>query len=121
MKILIAESNPELGAIWAGHLERQGREVTLCTCHEVATQTLAKTDFDMIILNMALGEAEALSVADYAAYRHPETKVIFVTSSTFFSDGSIFALCRNACACLSENTPPKDLAALVEYHLRNAA
>ncbi|MEJ1993141.1 MAG: hypothetical protein P8X50_16030, partial [Maritimibacter sp.] len=47
---------------------------------------------------------------------NPDTRVIFVTSSTFFSDGSIFAMSPNACAFLSAHTPPEDLAAVIEYH-----
>ncbi len=121
MKVLIAESNPELGAIWARHLVRQGTEVTLRMTSADATMALSEAAFDLIVLNLSLGEAEALSVADYAAYRHPESKIIFVTGSTFFTDGSIFSICPNACACLPEHTPPQDLAALVEYHLGNVA
>ncbi len=121
MKILIAESNPALGSVWAAHLERQGAAVSLLVCADSATESLTRTNFDLIILNLSLGEAEALCVADYAAFRHPKAKVIFVTASTFFTDGSIFAHCPNACACLSENTSPKDLAALVEYHLSKVA
>lgn len=121
MKILIAESNPDLGELWARHLKRQGAAVFLCTGHKYAVSALAQTRFDLVVLNLALGKAEALSVADYTAYRHPDTKVIFVTGSSFFADGSIFAHCQNACACLPETTPPQDLAALVEYHLGKAA
>ena len=33
----------------------------------------------------------AMAVADFASYRRPEARVIFVTNTSFFSDGSIFA------------------------------
>ncbi len=116
MNILIAERNPELALIWARHLERLGAEVTMVHHRDRAILTLAGSAPDMIVLALSLGEAEALSVADYAAYRHPGAKVIFVTGSSFFTDGSIFELAANACACLPEDTSPRDLAALVAYH-----
>jgi hypothetical protein len=54
-------------------------------------------------------------VADYAQYRQPDAALIFVTDTTFFSDGSIFSLIPNARAFLQSGTPPDDLAALVEH------
>jgi hypothetical protein len=42
--------------------------------------------------------------------------VIFVTDTSFFSDGSIFNLAANACAFIQTNTPPEDIAALVEHY-----
>ena len=121
MNILIAESNLDLGQIWARHLERQGARVAIAQDRDTAILTLADNRPELIVVSLSLGETEALSVADYAAYRHPGTKVIFVTRSSFFADGSIFDHCTNACACLPEDTAPGDLAALVEYHLGKAA
>ena len=122
MNILIAERNPDQGQLWARHLERQGAQVTIARDRDTAILSLAdRSAPDLIVLALSLGEAEALSVADYAAYRHPGVKVIFVTGSTFFTDGSIFELAGNACACLPEHTPPGDLAALVAYHANHAA
>jgi len=46
--------------------------------------------FDVIVLDLALEEGSALAVADFASYRHPDARVIFVTNASFFSDGSIF-------------------------------
>lgn len=121
MHVLIAEDDPELGEIWACHLRRRGAEVLLATDRDHAVKTLSSVDIDVIILSLGLGRAEAESVADYAAYRQPAAKVIFVTASTFFSDGSVFSHFSNACACLPARTEPEDLAALVEYHAGTAA
>lgn len=121
MNILIAERNKDQGLLWARHLERQGARVAMAYDRDGAILSLADTAPDLIVLALSLGEAEALSVADYAAYRHPGTKVIFVTGSSFFTDGSIFELAGNACACLPEHTQPGDLAALVAYHAQAAA
>ena len=68
------------------------------------------------MLDIVLSEGSALAVADFANYRCPRARVIFVTNTTFFSDGSIFAHSSNACAYVKTETPPEDLAAIVEHY-----
>lgn len=116
MHVLIVEGQPELGMLWQGHLARQDTDVTLVTSQEEAIDFLGQQDVDIIILDLFLGEGSALAVSDYANYRQPEARVIFVTSTSFFSDGSIFAHCANARAFVPTDTPPEDLAAMVEHY-----
>ncbi|MEJ1997771.1 MAG: response regulator [Maritimibacter sp.] len=116
MRVLLVEETPELGGLWKNHLKLLGMDTSLVTNGEAALHKLRNYHPDIIVANLDLPDAGAISVADYAAYRYPETQVIFVTSSTFFSDGSIFAMSPNACAFLSAHTPPEDLAAVIEYH-----
>ncbi|MEM7318374.1 MAG: response regulator [Pseudomonadota bacterium] len=116
MNVLIVESNPELGALWKRHLERQGAEVSLVTSQEAAILALYGEAYDIIVLDLILDQGSALAVSDFASYRRPETRVIFVTNTSFFSDGSIFAHSPNACAYVQSETPPEDLAAMVEHY-----
>ncbi|WP_171212624.1 response regulator transcription factor [Ruegeria sp. HKCCA5426] len=116
MNVLILESNPDLGRVWKRHLERQGAEVTLVAGQEAAILALYGAEFDIIVLDLVLETGSALAVADFASYRRPEARVIFVTNTTFFSDGSIFAHSPNACAYVQSETPPEDLAAMVEHY-----
>ena len=116
MKVLIVESNPDLGRVWKRHLERQGAEVELVAGQEAAILALYGTAFDIIVLDLVLESGSALAVADYANYRCPEAQVIFVTNKRFFSDGSIFEHATNACAFVQSATPPEDLAAMVDYY-----
>jgi DNA-binding response OmpR family regulator len=118
MKILIVESQPELGRLWRRHLERHGMEVACVQTQEAATAWLGLHDTDIIVLDLVLEGGSALAVADYASYRQPEARVVFVTDTTFFSDGSIFAHSGNARAFLPSSTPPEDLAAIVEHYGR---
>ncbi len=115
-RVLIVESRAELGGIWQRHLERQGMEVARARGQEEAIAHLSKNDVDIIILDLVIEEGAALAVSDYANYRRPQTRVIFVTNTSFFSDGSIFAHCANARAFVQSHTPPEDLAAMVEYY-----
>lgn len=116
MNVLIVESKPELGKLWQRHLERQGASVQTAHSQESAILALYRDDVDVIVLDLVLDHGSALAVADFASYRRPEARVIFVTNTSFFSDGSIFAHSPNACAYLQSETPPEDLAAMVEHY-----
>lgn len=116
MHVLIVESDPAIGSLWKRHLERSGATVELVAGQETAVERLALQSYAILVINLILAEGSALAIADYANYRHPDTKAIFVTNSSFFSDGSIFQHVPNACAFLPIHTRPEDLAALVEHH-----
>ncbi|NDR56865.1 response regulator [Aliiruegeria sabulilitoris] len=116
MQVLIVESSRDLGWLWKRHIERMGHEVSLAQGQAEAIAFLHDRSFQVIILDVVLEEGSAFAVSDFASYRRPAARVIFVTNTSFFSDGSIFSLASNACAFLQSETPPEDLAAMVEYH-----
>ena len=118
MDVLIVESSAELAQLWQSHLLRQGATVTIATSGDAAVDLLTENAFDVIILDLVLTRGSALAVADYAQFRLPDSSVIFVTDTTFFSDGSIFALNANARALVQTSTPPEDLAAMVAHYGR---
>lgn len=119
MNVLIVENQAALGAIWCEHISRMGAAATLRSTQDLAIEALRSVKFDVLILNLNLVDGGAMAVADYASYRRPEIKVIFVTSDSFFSDGSIFSYMANVCAMVPKRTSPEDLAALVDYHGRS--
>lgn len=116
MRVLIVEGEKDLARIWSRHLERMGMTVAHVRTQCEAIDMLGHYDADILILNLLLSDGSALAVADYASYRLPETRIIFVTNTTFFSDGSIFSFAPNACAFVQTATPPEDLAAMVEHY-----
>ena len=120
MRVLIVESNPDLGDIWKKHLARAGCEVELETSQEAAITRLHTQDVAVIVLDLVLEGGSAFAVADFASYRQPDARVVFVTNTTFFSDGSIFRHIPNARAFLQRETPPDDLAAMVSYYGQSA-
>lgn len=115
-RVLIVESEPELGRIWERHLARHGCRVRLVHDQEAACSALCEDGYDVIVLDLILRGGAALAVSDFASYRQPEARVIFVTDSAFFSDGSIFNHSPNARALLRTDGPPDDLAAIVEHY-----
>lgn len=116
MNVLIVESKPELGRLWQRHLQRMGASVDVVFSQGEAVMALQNSDFDILVLDLVLEDGSALAVADFASYRRPDARVIFVTNTSFFSDGSIFSVAPNACAFLPAATPPEDLAAMVEHY-----
>ncbi len=116
MRVLIVESENGLAKIWQRHLQRLGMHVSRARGQTDAIGFLSTEDTDIIIMNLMLAEGSAFAVADYASYRLPDARVIFVTNTSFFSDGSIFTYAPNACAFVQSATPPEDLAAMVEHY-----
>ena len=116
MSVLIVESSSDLGVLWKRHLERQKADVTLVQNQEAAIMAPTDDDYDIIVLDLVIDDGSALAVSDFASYRRPNARVIFVTDTSFFSDGSIFAHSPNACAFVQSGTPPEDLAAMVEHY-----
>ena len=72
--------------------------------------------YHIVVLDLILDEGSAFAVADFMNYRQPDAQVIFVTNTSFFSDGSIFQLFSNACAYVQSETAPDDLAAIIEHY-----
>ena len=116
MRVLIVEANPELGRVWARSIERLGVKVSVANSEVDAIDVMSKLEVNVIILDLVLQEGSAFAIADFASYRHPDAKVIFVTNTTFFSDGSIFRHIPNACAFVQADSPPDDIAAMVEHY-----
>ena len=116
MNVLIVVGKLELGSIWRRALERQGAQVSLVGSELDAIAKMAHQTFDIIVLDLVLDQGSAFAVSDYANYRHPKARVVFVTNTNFFSDGSIFQMCSNACAFVPIATPAEDLAAMVEHY-----
>jgi CheY-like chemotaxis protein len=116
--ILIVAGNPDLAWVWARHLERQGQDVVVTTSAQDAVEVIRETKVDVIVLDLMLSDGNPFSVADYASYRRPGAKIVFVTRTNFFSDGSLFRHVPNTAAILQQDAPPSDLAEIVAYHGR---
>ncbi|MCT4371996.1 response regulator [Yangia mangrovi] len=116
MKVLIVQGNQTLAGSWCRHLEGNGADVLVAQDQDGATRLIRDEDVDVIVLDLMLAAGSALAVADFASFRQPDCRVVFVTDSPVFSDGSIFRHCANACAYLPTATAPSDLAAMVEHY-----
>ncbi|MHA6265325.1 response regulator [Aliiroseovarius sp. CAU 1755] len=118
MRVLIVEASPGLAHVWSSHLSRQGAVVSCAHSGADATTTLNENHFDVVVINTDFEDGKGLAIADFVAFRLPDARVVFVTGSSFFSDGSIFNHAANAHACVSADTSPEDLATVVDFHGR---
>jgi DNA-binding NtrC family response regulator len=116
MSVLIIENDPDLGQVWRRYIQRQNLDCELVQSQSDAIDVLQTQDVCVVILNLSLKDGSSIAVTDYIAYRYPKVKVILVTSDRFFSDGSIFNVVASVSAMVGQETPPEDLAAIVEYH-----
>ena len=119
MNLLIVESDTALGEVWKSHLSRQGIRVELTRDQQTAVAAMRQQAFDVIILDLLLERSSAFAIADEAEALNPGIPILFVTRTSFFSDGSVFGLCANARAYVNADTPPEDLTAMVEHYARS--
>ncbi|MFQ5624292.1 MAG: response regulator [Paracoccaceae bacterium] len=115
MQVLIVQPNMDLGSVWAKFLERQGIAVSQATSQQDAVQLIRFNRFDALVLDLVLPDGGAIAISDYATYRYPDIPIITVTSTSFFSDGSIFEIIPNAKYMMRTPIPPSDLAAVIEH------
>jgi DNA-binding response OmpR family regulator len=120
MNILIVESQADLGNVWKKHFERQGMSATLACGYDAALEYLHDAEVDLVVLDLVLEDESAMAIADYVNYRYPKAPVVFVSSSSFFSDGSIFQHVANARAIVDRDVRPDDLMAMVEHYTSTA-
>mgnify|MGYP000079539146 CR=1 FL=1 len=90
MNILIVEGQTALANLWRRHLERLGAVVHLATKQEEAIDLISENDFEVIVLDLVLKHGSALAVSDFAHYRLPSARVVFVTNTSFWKFPSLF-------------------------------
>jgi DNA-binding NtrC family response regulator len=115
MRVLIVENNEDLGRFWGSFLRRRGVDVTLATTQRGAIEHLRFDEFDAMVVELVLPDGGAIAISDYAAYKYPNMPIIPVTSTSFFSDGSIFEIMPNARGILRTPFRLDDLAAILEH------
>lgn len=121
MRILLVEHNEDLSNLWARFLQRQGVEVVQTATQGEAINLLRFEAFDALVLDLVLPDGGAIAISDFATYRYPDVPIIAVTSTSFFSDGSIFELIPNARSLMRTPLRPDDLAAVLEHYVPKKA
>jgi hypothetical protein len=70
----------------------------------------------VILIDMELRRGSPIAVADFAAFRHPDARVILFGGGRMVADGSLFAHMSNATAHVGPGMAEPDVRALVGYH-----
>jgi len=121
MRILLVQPNKDLSELWARFLQRHGVDVEQAATQLAAINKLRFEDFDALVLDLVLPDGGAIAISDYATYRCPDVPIIAVTSTSFFSDGSIFDLIPNARSLMRTPLRPDDLVAVLEHYVPRKA
>lgn len=116
LSVLIVEADPVLGRRWADCMAQSRLRPVIARDLSEAQEALRSDTFGVIVIDLAPTGQGAFGVADFALYRQPEARVIFLTASDDIAGPALFWQFSNASAILRADTPPDDLAAIVEYH-----
>lgn len=117
-RVLIVESQENLGELWQSFLQRQGFDVDLVVNQPDAIDRLRFATWDALVIDLMLPNSSALAISDFASYKNPDIAIIVVSANNFFSDGSIFDLLPNARGFMNQPIEPDDLAAVVDHCTR---
>jgi DNA-binding NtrC family response regulator len=116
-EILLLEDDLGLQFTFRAALEEQGHDViTASNCAE-AIKALQVHKPDVLILDLMVGSEISINVASFAAYKLPDTEVVYVTGSSLFSQGELFELSRNIRWVLRKPVPLRELTSMVQHAL----
>jgi putative nucleotidyltransferase with HDIG domain len=80
VRILIVDDEANVGAATAAALERVGYSPVLArTCNEALRQFTTGTAFDLVLLDIMLGEADGVALLETLKDIQPETPVVMIT------------------------------------------
>lgn len=87
LQVLIVQSDRQLALEWAEHLRREGQIVHVTHGQRGAVTVLQLYAIEVMLLDLVLEEGAALAVADFAGFRQPQCRVIFLTNTAVFRTG----------------------------------
>ncbi|SFP69664.1 response regulator transcription factor [Tranquillimonas alkanivorans] len=115
MKILVVECDPALGPAWAAALTAAGHGVTLAGSMEEGGQALLTTLYDLVVVDLDLGEHSGIPLVNLFAIRNPRRPALLMSGSRLFSRGELFRLCANISMVLPRGICPSELVAVAEH------
>ena len=71
--------------------------------------------FDLVLLDLFLGETDGASVANFATHLNPSCKVVVVTGTSLYPNGELFAMAPSVWAVMRKPVDIEDIMALCEH------
>ena len=87
MNVLVLEDDPILRSVWVDALADEGFEVHEAAESDEAIALIARQRFDVLVLDLMLGEGTSEGVSGYAEVAAPQSFTILVTGSGLFPNG----------------------------------
>ncbi|MGR3540726.1 MAG: response regulator [Hasllibacter sp.] len=116
MDILIVEDDAALGQLWVGVARKAGHEATHVTGASAARKALLIQAYDLIVLDLNLGNDTGLSVVTLANYANPDCRVVVATGSRLFPRGELFTMDPSIVSVLRKPVPIDALAAVQDHN-----
>lgn len=115
MKVLVVEDDPNLRALWGAVIEREGHLAHLVEAEGPARDRLMSEGYDLVLLDLFLGERDGLSVASFATYLNPTCRVVVITGTSLYPKGELFAMAPSVWAVMRKPVDIEDIMALCRH------
>lgn len=121
MNVLLLEDDTALRFALTQVLEDSGHEVHAAGNIADATKFIETKHFDLLLLDLMIGNDLSTQIADLAGYRLPNAEIIYLTGSNKFPNGELFELSRNASWVLRKPVDFFELGAMIGHVHRSFA
>lgn len=115
MKVLVVEDDPNLRALWGAVIEQAGYSARLVETEPAARQMLQNEPFDLVLLDLFLGESEGTAVASFATRLNEACKVVVITGTAVYSKADLFAMAPAIWAVMRKPVDIEDIMALCKH------
>ena len=115
MKVLVVEDDPNLRALWGAVIHQAGYAAQLVDTEAEARAMLMSEPFDLVLLDLFLGETEGGAVASFATRLNPACKVVIITGTAVYGKAELFALSPAICAVMRKPVNIEDIMALCNH------
>lgn len=115
MKVLVVEDDANLETLLVSVFEEAGHEVTGVTDAKKARNILLTSQFDVVVLDLHLGDESGLSIATLSTYTNPNCRIVMITGSSLFANGELFELAPTITSILRKPVHIDELLAVSEH------
>jgi DNA-binding NtrC family response regulator len=113
LKLLVVDDEPIVGKRLKSALEKYGYDVEVFETGQSAIQRLAEREFDIVVSDVRMEDANGLDVLDAVQRSSSRTKTILITGYATV-EVAREALAKGAFDFLAKPFQPKDLRSLIE-------
>lgn len=114
VNVLIVEDDPNLRALWRAVMGEMKYLVHEAETLASAQTALRASRFDLVLLDLYLGQDSALSLVTQAGTANPDCKIVIVTGSSHFANGELFDVSSSIASVLRKPVDVEDLIATCE-------
>ena len=115
MRTLLLEDDEATRVLYRDCIAGAGHEVIECATIERAVKALRAHKFDLLIIDLLIGNSNSLGFAQFAGYAAPDAEIILITGTGSFAQGEVLADYPGISWILRKPLPVGDLEAFVDY------